>query len=1533
MSKFQSALIILVTLSAIAVVATAAARFASATTAPTKRRSSNGKTRASPQESQALRPAEATETIYIPRPVFIRSDHITSFNRIPISETPIYIPLPIFQNTQGFALSQTGANETSDYITNAHVSGHAAGATHQPGIPQIPFVAENSVVVPETKIAKPVSVPSTLDSSATHQLKSEIEPLYSLDWNETQNAWKYVLSSAAPSKEHSATVGTAVKEAVVPAAAPHQVAGVTSTLFSLDEHEMQNVWKIAPIYNIAMLLPENTPSSPVPVPAIKSQPISSIVPVKSTDVPLFALSSSDFEISQIYITDMLATGPLGIRQIPYASESVPSKAAIQAPVATCNVEKTAEKKRDEKKEEKKEAKIEAKKQEKKEEKKKEKEEEEKEEKCVAKIEKAEAKPVSQTSSAPTKSSPIAQQPLSLPDCVATSKIAVAKLESMVMDSVHCARAIRGPHARRSGLNPLAREFVAAKTKVMRLNPDAAAWEPSSAPKRERNTILKGLNPFAPTFQPSSTVFIPVSPELSAGSSNPVFLGSDPAEVHHANDHTSSRSNRSHGMRLKPHAGVWERSDVSSSNENGKSLMGLNPFAPVFQSTASGAFENGHESLNSGLNQLRRPQYPNVIEKVAVPAADAIVPKYRGSFPSLLFVKKSSRKPKNGAANRAPRARPLQGIYVLAFSFMFSTWGTWVQARTLPNVILVTIVLCPGGKTIGNFLDTSFLLVACVLFSAAIWAFTQAVAGESYTAMAVILFVVVYIFSTLRAINPARFFVASLVAPLFTFTAISSVVGVNGPNTTNKQLFDSNFLISTINSYLIGIAICLTINVLVFPDFAATHLNVLFISTVKSISSLLISIIGALSGSESTKELYDLGVTHRNGLVATIQRNFGIIDATINQASAEVSYSHYSIKDYTRLLKACKGVVAIMCSLHTSLKSDSSQRLLSSREFIDQIAPSMKDSWVNLESCCKQVLEEIEFKLESAKSKAKVSSNMDAEAALLEKVMDASRNATEAMRLFERHRPNEFLNIFSESAEFKGLTEEQKESWDKLILVTFHTLATKELVNSLNQLHSAVYCSTGNNLHIRLHLKHYVPGFVLYLFSPKATTPKHVVAPETRVTMLVTLKNLFLSPPSIFGLKLATAAVCFLMILYSQPSVFQQWSFGGSFMTILVAISPSLGQTYMSLPVQIVATTLGASIAYGGVSAFGRDGAYGLTGFAAILGVPFFYLMLNNFTFFILSLLTLLSFSNYVIISFANRNNPRFPSPDVSLYRGVAVTSSALTFSLIFTLVLYPTLSRHVLRHRMFEIFRDFSIYYRKIIVSTVNVPEDSNAIISIHPEDNDIKDTRDNILLKLASLEPLMAFAAVEPRLAGKFPVAKYRAVITNMYTFVDRVEALRVSGGDAPFDANVRKFLNFGVLGETRIEMQQTIRILGYIYASVMLTKQRLPPSLPNASKARDKLLQAFVLIIMNHVHHVYPPETDPLADMPFDKEGVLATLNTEKWLRLLSFSASAREVSNELDRFGVLMKDIFGEYPDVVERKPNLEDAEQPSAWLTTA
>ncbi|KAJ3240720.1 hypothetical protein HDU81_002911 [Chytriomyces hyalinus] len=507
------------------------------------------------------------------------------------------------------------------------------------GIRQIPFGSESSVVAPATKMAKPVPSSSTIDSIATRQSSSAAQPLYSLDWNETQNAWKYVL--AASSKQHLENVGTAVKEAMVPAPVPRQAAGVSSSLFFLDQHEVQNVWKIAPLYRKSISHPEASPTLPAAaVPAMKSAPVSSSGPVKSTNGPLFALSCSDFESSQLYLADMMVTGPMGVRQIPYASESAASNTTVPVPVAACNSnpvaktgKKNAEKKNGVKVEEK-----------------------QVEEKHTAKIEKAETKPVAATSSAPVKSI-VMDEPVPATDSIVASKMAPAKLE----------------------------------------NPCAIASQPQN---HTESRVLESVHGAGH----SSTVHLPLSPDLSAGSSSPVFLGGDPAEVFnpYANPLANSRSNRSHGMhsppesRLNPNAAVWEPSSFSSGTENGTTVKGLNPFAPTFQ---VGAFDDGYGSVSD------TPQYPNVarttsgggngdmahaggrsgnngtknsnkakgkgkrsskdvaavptgptladyfkvdkkkgsvsvIEKVAVPTVDAIVPKKRGSSPTVLSAEKS-----------------------------------------------------------------------------------------------------------------------------------------------------------------------------------------------------------------------------------------------------------------------------------------------------------------------------------------------------------------------------------------------------------------------------------------------------------------------------------------------------------------------------------------------------------------------------------------------------------------------------------------------------------------------------------------------------------------------------------------------------------------------------------------------------------------------------------------------------------------------------------------------------------------------------
>ncbi|KAJ3102265.1 hypothetical protein HK100_004398, partial [Physocladia obscura] len=93
-----------------------------------------------------------------------------------------------------------------------------------------------------------------------------------------------------------------------------------------------------------------------------------------------------------------------------------------------------------------------------------------------------------------------------------------------------------------------------------------------------------------------------------------------------------------------------------------------------------------------------------------------------------------------------------------------------------------------------------------------------------------------------------------------------------------------------------------------------------------------------------------------------------------------------------------------------------------------------------------------------------------------------------------------------------------------------------------------------------------------------------------------VRNLVLSTPSVYAFKVGTAIVCLTMILYNQPLLFQRWYMNGALVTTLIAISPSLGQQYFFLPVQILATSIGAAFACSGVVVVG-DSHFGILGFA------------------------------------------------------------------------------------------------------------------------------------------------------------------------------------------------------------------------------------------------------------------------------------------------------------------------------------------------
>ncbi|KAJ3124519.1 hypothetical protein HK100_011206, partial [Physocladia obscura] len=341
----------------------------------------------------------------------------------------------------------------------------------------------------------------------------------------------------------------------------------------------------------------------------------------------------------------------------------------------------------------------------------------------------------------------------------------------------------------------------------------------------------------------------------------------------------------------------------------------------------------------------------------------------------------------------------------------------------------------SAKTVGNFLDTSFVLVTTVCTSGAVWAFIQGVASSSYTAMTIILFIVVYIGAVLRALAP-RFFVASLVGPIFTFAAISSVVGVAGQNTSDGNVFDYNYLISFISSYLIGLIICLVINVLVFPDMAEPHLNQQFLNVLDSISELSHSILSAMCGNEITKEGFKKGQLARASLVSKIQGEFASITTTINQASAEIGYSYFSVSDYSRILNCCKGVATVLMSLNTSLNSDVWHRIVSCPEFTDEIAPAINQT--DFTATCTQMFDEIKELLNKHDStSARLSLRRNSKTSSCSVVNDKASD-------LKKMQPNSFFHLLGEVEEVEPTVSlHLKEQWNMVLEINFFILASEE----------------------------------------------------------------------------------------------------------------------------------------------------------------------------------------------------------------------------------------------------------------------------------------------------------------------------------------------------------------------------------------------------------------------------------------------------------------------------------------------------------
>ncbi|KAJ3075292.1 hypothetical protein HDU98_008650 [Podochytrium sp. JEL0797] len=733
--------------------------------------------------------------------------------------------------------------------------------------------------------------------------------------------------------------------------------------------------------------------------------------------------------------------------------------------------------------------------------------------------------------------------------------------------------------------------------------------------------------------------------------------------------------------------------------------------------------------------------------------------------------------------------------------------------------------------------------------------------------------------------------------IIAYISTAGEVGVLGPNSSGGDQLDYEYLGQTVSSFLIGLLIGLFVNILVFPDFAESHLIESLNEVFAKMGVLTSASISCVTAADYSKEAYAANCATRAQLVSEIQTTFGLIDAAITQASMEITYSHFSMKDYSRITEQTKSVAAVLFSMHTALQSPETEHLLLSLEYQSNVTIPIKNLWKEFDAACMAIF--MKLGRESRSSHRQEKGGLDS------LILKLEQTATNAFRSFEVHQPAIFAKVFEETS--VRLAGSSMEGWESFVQLNFLALANKEFVQELVYLHDASESRSGSDHPVRIHFNWLIP---LRKLSRKirAQCAKgfEKPPPNWQNEFLVKCKNHFMSDASVYGVKCATAILCFQMVLFFNPNLYATWFFERALAPIAVSLSPSLGQTYGTLLPRIVGTVGGASLGYASVLVFGVDSPWHILA-SFIAAVPCFYVALFYKQHLPFANLTLISFANYLFISLAFLGDPTFPAPQVYLYRLVSVVSISLCFALLFTSVIYPQFARRRLRERMSDIFRDLNVFYRHIV---------SN---SLRPHDTPLFDTkrlRNQIFSQLVALEPLLQFSIQEPRIEGKFPIQEYRQVVECMSHLLDRLECLRLCVGNEPFDANITHVMRWGEYGAGRAEMHSTIRILLFLFTSTMLTKLKILPNLPNASQARSRMIHGFVTMLIEHSLPHSVDGVDPFDTvLPLDQNGILERLSTDKWVRVLGMSFSLREVSRVLDETGPHMKAIFGEAPDIVD------------------
>ncbi|GAA5842118.1 hypothetical protein JCM3766R1_000012 [Sporobolomyces carnicolor] len=363
-----------------------------------------------------------------------------------------------------------------------------------------------------------------------------------------------------------------------------------------------------------------------------------------------------------------------------------------------------------------------------------------------------------------------------------------------------------------------------------------------------------------------------------------------------------------------------------------------------------------------------------------------------------------------------------------------------------------------------------------------------------------------------------------------------------------------------------------------------------------------------------------------------------------------------------------------------------------------------------------------------------------------------------------------------------------------------------------------------------------------------------------------------------------------------------WRGEWSLISYVVIMAPSLGATNFLAAGRVLGTALGAGVAVLFYSAF-PENAYILPVLGALFSVPNFYVAVTKSQFAPASRFVLLTYNLTVLYAFNLREHD-VPIFSIAFHRSIAVAFGVL-WGLFVTSYVWPYEARRELRKGLAEFFINTSHLYERL-VRTYSAPPpslskistrldnptertsllDSQALEELADAEADFVAMEVELQKNLIRVSGLLAATPHEPRLKGKFPTAQYRQILTSAQSILDTFTAVAKLTHRKQWFSSVRRDFIIPVNRE-RKEMVGLVVLYLSLLASAVSLKSPLPPYLPPAAEARQRLvtkLQQLEVVRRRLVR------------------------GGSDSLLYLAYVLAMKDIITELDRIGRIFQSLFG-------------------------